>query len=87
LSNIVLLSQAARERCGWSLAAAKGTGLPTRAFVSASASGVFATPRPKPPYRPQAAVVQITGSKNQEMTRIAVNDGDQSGSHPAWDPV
>jgi hypothetical protein len=51
------------------------------------ASGVFAGPRPKPHDQTQVAVQQITAKKYQEMARIAVTDGGQSGSHPAWDPV
>jgi hypothetical protein len=53
----------------------------------ASPSGVFAGPRPKPYNPTQAAVQQVTSKKYQEMARIAVTGGDQSGSHPAWDPV
>jgi hypothetical protein len=32
-------------------------------------------------------VQQDTYKKYQEMARIAATGGDQSGSHPAWDPV
>jgi hypothetical protein len=93
LSNSLLLSQAAAERCVWSLAAtslaatAKGTSLPAGVLVPASANGVFAVARPRPHDRAQVTVQQITGEKYQNMARITANGGDQSGSHPAWDPV
>ena len=82
LSNSVLLAQAADQRCAWSPAAIlQGTGLPVGTPVPASASGVFARPRPK-------RLDQLKNSTTyQEMARIAANGGDHSGSHPAWDPV
>jgi hypothetical protein len=55
--------------------------------LPASASGVFAGPRPKAYDPMNVAVQQITSKKYQEMTRIAAFGGGQSGSHPAWDPV
>jgi hypothetical protein len=55
--------------------------------LPASASGVFAGPRPKADDPMNVAVQQITSKKYQEMTRIAAVGGGQSGSHPAWDPV
>lgn len=88
MSDSVLLSQAAGERCAWPLSAtAQGTSLPASVLVSASASGVFAAARPKLHDRAQVAVQQLTDMTYQEMTRIAANGGGQSGSHPAWDPV
>jgi hypothetical protein len=88
LSNSVLLSQAAGQRCVWPLAAsAQGTRMSADVPVPASASGVFAGPRPKAYDPMKAAVQQITSKKYQEMARIAADGGDQSGSHPAWDPV
>jgi hypothetical protein len=93
LSNNVLLSQAAGERCAWSLAVTsldailKGTGLPAGVLVPASAGDVFTAARPKPHEAAQITVQQIIGEKYQNMTRVAANGGDQSGSHPAWDPV
>jgi hypothetical protein len=53
----------------------------------AGTTGVFAGPRPAPHSRTKIAVQQITDNMYQEMARITVNDGAQSGSHPAWDPV
>jgi len=35
----------------------------------------------------KVAVQQITSKNYMEMARIAAGGGDQSGSHPAWDPV
>ena len=87
LSNSVL-SHAAGERCVWCSPAAQGTRLPIGVLVTpASATGVFAGPRPKPHDRTQVAVQQITNNMYQEMARITANGGAQSGSHPAWDPV
>jgi hypothetical protein len=53
----------------------------------ANPSGVFAGPRPKLHNPTQVGVQQVTSKKYQEMARIAATGGDQSGSHPAWDPV
>jgi hypothetical protein len=53
----------------------------------AGPSGVSAGLRPKPHHPTQAAAQRVTSKKYQEMARIAVTGGDQSGSHPAWDPV
>jgi hypothetical protein len=53
----------------------------------AKPSAVSAGLRPKPHHPTQAAAQQDTSKNYQEMTRIAVTGGDQSGSHPAWDPV
>jgi hypothetical protein len=55
--------------------------------VPASASGVFAGPRLKRHDQAKITSQQITSMTYQEMARIAANGGDQSGSHPAWDPV
>ena len=86
MSNSVLLAQAADQRCAWSLAAStKGTSLP--AGVPASASGVFARPRPEGHGHTKISLRQISSTTYQEMARIAANGGDHSGSQPAWDPV
>ena len=86
--NSLLLSQAAGQRCAWPLAAsAQGTRMSAGASALANPGGVFAGPRPKPHDSTQVAVQQDTYKKNQEMARIAATSGDQSGSHPAWDPV
>jgi len=88
LSNSVLLSQAAGQRCAWPLAeSAQGTGLSAGALVPVSTTGVFAGARRKPHDQAQVTVQQITSKKYPEMARIAAPGGDQSGSHPAWDPV
>jgi hypothetical protein len=88
LSNSVLLAQAAGQRCaGPSAAILPGTGLPVGTPVPASASGVFAGPRLKRHDQAKITSQQITSMTYQEMARIAANGGDQSGSHPAWDPV
>jgi hypothetical protein len=90
LSNSVLLAQAAGQRCAWSPAAIlQGTRLPVGSPVPASASGVFAAPRSKKRLdQMKISTQQVHNSTTyQEMARIAANDGDQSGSHPAWDPV
>ena len=88
MSNSVLLAQAADQRCAWSPAAIlPGTGLPVGTPVPTSASGVFARPRPKRHDQTKLTPQQITSTTYQEMARIAANGGDQSGSHPAWDPV
>jgi hypothetical protein len=88
LSNSVLLSQAAGQRCAWPLAAsAQGTRLSADGPLPASASGVFAGLRPKRHDQAKTALQQIHSTTYQEMTRIAANGGDHSGSHPAWDPV
>jgi hypothetical protein len=55
--------------------------------VLTGTSGVFAGRRPKPYDPTKLAVQQVTRKQNQEMARIAATGGDQSGSHPAWDPV
>jgi hypothetical protein len=55
--------------------------------LPASASGVFAGPRQKRHDQAKIALQQIHSTTYQEMTRIAANGGDHSGSHPAWDPV
>jgi hypothetical protein len=57
------------------------------ASVLTGPSGVFAGPRPKPKDLTPVATQQVTSKNNQEMARIAATGGDQSGSHPAWDPV
>jgi len=86
LSNSVLPSQAAGQRCARPLAAsAQGTRLPAGSPLPAS--GVFARPRPKRHDQTKIALQQIHGTTYQEMARIAANGGDHSGSHPAWDPV
>jgi len=88
LSNSVLLAQAADQRCAWSLAAStQGTGLPVGVLVPASASGVFARPRPTGHGQMKISLRQISSTTYQEMARIAANGGDHSGSQPAWDPV
>ena len=88
LSNSVLLAQAADQRCAWSPAAIlQGTGLPVGTPVPASASGVFAGPRPKRHDQAKITPKQLTSTTYQEMARIAATGGDHSGSHPAWDPV
>ena len=82
------LGHAAGERCVWFSSAAQGTRLPVGVLVTpASATGVFAGPRPKSLDRTQVVMPQITNYMTQEMARIAANGGAQSGSHPAWDPV
>ena len=55
--------------------------------VLTGASGVFAGRRRKPYDPTKLAVQQVTCKQNQEMARIAATGGDQSGAHPAWDPV
>ena len=88
MSNSVLLSQAAGQRCAWPLAAsAQGTRLSAGSPLPVGASGVFAGPRPKRHDQAKIALQQVHSTTYQEMTRIAANDGDHSGSHPAWDPV
>ena len=88
LSNSALVSQAAGQRWNWLSADAQGTRLPAGGLVTpASATGVFAGPRPTPHARTKVAIQQITANKYQEMARITVNDGAKSGSPPAWDPV
>jgi hypothetical protein len=88
LSNSVLLAQAAGHRCAWKLAVTtQGTGLPIGVLAPASASGVFARPRPQRDDPSKISLQQINSTTYQEMTRIAANGGDHSGSHPAWDPV
>jgi hypothetical protein len=52
-----------------------------------SPSDVFAGRRRQPYDATPVALQQVTSTKNQEMARIAATGGDQSGSHPAWDPV
>ena len=87
LSNS-MLSHVAGEQCVWFSSAVQGTRLPVGVLVTpASATGVFAGPRPKSHDRTQVAMPQITNSMYQEMARITANGGAQSGSHPAWDPV
>jgi hypothetical protein len=56
-------------------------------LVPASAGDVFTAARPKPHEAAQITVQQVIGEKYQNMTRVTANGGDQSGSHPAWDPV
>ena len=88
LNNSVLLAQAAVQRCVWSPAAIlQGTGLPVGAFAPASASGVFARPRPEGHGHTKISLRQISSTTYQQMARIAANGGDHSGSQPAWDPV
>jgi hypothetical protein len=88
LSNSVLLAQAADQRCAWSLAeSTKGTGLPVGILVPASASGVFARPRPEGHGQTKISLQQISSTTYQQMARIAANGGDHSGSQPPWDPV
>ena len=88
MSKSALVSQAAGQRRNWFSAAAQGTRLPVGGLVTpAGTTGVFAGPRPAPHSRTKIAVQQITDNMYQEMARITVNDGAQSGSHPAWDPV
>ena len=88
MNNSVLL-QAAGEPRDWPLsAAASGTSLPASIPVPlTSAGGVFAAARPRLPDWARSATQQVTSKKYQEMARIAANGGDDSGSHPAWDPV
>jgi len=89
LNNSVLLAQAAVQRCVWSPAVIlQGTGLPVGTAVPASASEVFARPRPKRFDHTKISIQQVHNSTTyQEMARIAANGGDHSGSQPAWDPV
>ena len=88
MSNSLLLSQAAGHRCAWPLAAsAQGTRMSADVPVLTSATGVFAGRRRKPYDPTKLSVQQVTSQQNQEMARIAATGGDQSGSHPAWDPV
>ena len=88
MSNSVLLSQAAGQRCAWPLAAnAQGTRLSAGSPLPAGASGVFAGQRPKRHDQAKITPKQLTSTTYQEMARIAANGGDQSGSHSAWDPV
>ena len=88
LSNSVLLAQAADQRCaGQPAAILQGTGLPVGVFAPTGASDVFARPRPKRHDQTKISLQQIHGTTYQEMTRLAANGGDHSGSHPAWDPV
>jgi len=85
--NSLLLSEAAGQRCASPVAAsAQGTRMSADVQVLTGA-GVFAGPRPKPYHPTQVAVQQVASKQNQEMARIAATGGDQSGSHPAWDPV
>jgi hypothetical protein len=56
--------------------------------VPASASEVFARPRPNGLDQMKISTQQVHNSTTyQEMARIAATGGDHSGSHPAWDPV
>jgi hypothetical protein len=88
LSNSLFPSQAAGYRCAWPLAAsAQGTRLSADVPVLTSGTGVFAGRRHKMYDPTKLAVQQVTSKQNQEMARIAATGGDQSGSHPAWDPV
>ena len=89
LNNSVLLAQAAVQRCVWSPAVIlQGTRVPVGTPVPASASGVFAQPRPKRLDPMKISTQQAHNSTTyQEMARIAASGGDHSGSHPAWDPV
>jgi len=85
VKNTTLLS----EPCGWPLsAAALGTSAPAGGPAPlTSAGGAFAAARPTL-HRPTMAAVQLaTCEMYQKKTRIAANGGDQSGPHPAWDPV
>ena len=87
MSNSVLLAQAADQRCAWTPAAStKGTGLSVGVLLPAS-EGAFARPRPTRHDQTKITLQQIHSTTYQEMTRIAANGGDHSGSHPAWDPV
>jgi hypothetical protein len=67
----------------------QGTRLPVGIPVPAGASGVFAGAGPRLKRHDQTKIIpqQITSTTYQEMARIAANGGDQSGSHPARDPV
>jgi len=86
--NSLLLSEAAGQQCAWPFAASvQGTRMSAGAPALAIPGGVFAGPRPKPYHPTKVAVQQVTSKQNQEMARIAATGGDQSGSHPAWDPV
>jgi hypothetical protein len=89
LNNSVLLAQAAVQRCAGSPAVIlQGTSVPVGTPVPASASGVFARPRPRRLDQMKISTQQVHNSTTyQEMARIAASGGDHSGSHPAWDPV
>jgi hypothetical protein len=89
MNNSELLAQAAVQRCAWPPAAIlQGTRVPVGTPVPASASGVFARPRPKRLDQMKISTQQAHNSTTyQEMARIAANGGDHSGSQPAWDPV
>ena len=89
LNNSVLLAQAAVQRCVWSPAVIlQGTRVPVGTPVPASASDVFARPRPKRLDQMKISTQQVHNCTTyQEMARIAAMGGDHSGSHPAWDPV
>ena len=89
MNNIMRIGQAAGEPRGWlPPAAVRGTSLPACAmFPPATVGGDSATARLRSHDRAQLVEQQLTSKKYQDMARIAVNDGGQSGSHPAWDPV
>jgi hypothetical protein len=86
--NNMLTGQAADEPRSWLVpAAAGGISLPGCAMFPPAASGGSVMARPRSHDRAQVAVQLPASKKYQDMARIAVNDGGQTGSHPAWDPV
>ncbi len=87
MNNSMKFGQPASAPCGLRpFAAAPGTRLLSSAVAPlARARGELSIVRPWSHDLGLATIPQ--GTKYQHMTRIAVNGGDVSGSHPAWDPV
>jgi hypothetical protein len=88
--NSVQLRVAASGLRSWPhFAVAMGTRLPVGVPVPLTDAGAaFTAARPTPHDTADAAAQQVTCEMYQHKARIAaVNGGDTSGSHPAWDPV
>ena len=86
MKNSMILGQAAGEpRGSRPFAAAPGTSL--RGALVGSLAGDLAVARPWLHESGPSITPQLTCKKYNNMPRIAANDGDESGSHPAWDPV
>lgn len=87
MNKIMIFGQPASTPCGLRpFAAAPGTDLLSSVVAPlAQACGELSVVRPWSHELGLAAIPQVT--KYQHMTRIAVNGGDVSGSHPDWDPV
>ena len=69
-------------------ATALGTSLPVGVRAPLGTGAAFTAARPKLHDPAEALTQQVTCEMYQHKARIAAaNDGDTSGSHPAWDPV